>query len=36
MSKENEFNFNLPVVEGPTAKPRVHFAGESTCVSCEG
>ncbi len=42
MEKENnkemgEFNFDLPTVEGvPAAKPRIHFAGESTCVSCEG
>ena len=34
MSKE--FDFSLPEVEGPKAKPRIHFAGESTCVSCEG
>jgi len=42
MEKENnqemgEFNFDLPQVEAaPVTKPRIHFAGESTCVSCEG
>lgn len=33
---EKDFDFNLPEVVGPKAKPRVHFAGESLCVSCEG
>lgn len=33
---DKPFNFDLPEVEGAKAKPRVHFAGESTCVSCEG
>lgn len=36
-NQEAEFDFDLPEVENaPAAKPRVHFAGESVCVSCEG
>lgn len=32
-----EFDFDLPTVAAaPIAKPRIHFAGESVCVSCEG
>lgn len=32
-----EFNFDLPEVETTKiTKPRVHFAGESVCTSCEG
>jgi len=35
--QEMDFNFELPQAEGAkVVKPRVHFAGESTCVSCEG
>ena len=34
---KNEFDFDLPEVEAaPAAKPRIHNAGESTCISCEG
>lgn len=37
MQNNNEFDFNLPAVEGgASAKPRIHFAGDSVCVSCEG
>lgn len=32
-----EFDFELPAVEGTKAvKPRIHLAGDSVCVSCEG
>jgi hypothetical protein len=35
--QETDFNFDLPQVEGSkVVKPRIHMAGESTCVSCEG
>lgn len=34
---EQDFNFDLPVVESaPITKPRIHMAGDSVCVSCEG
>lgn len=34
---ELNFDFDLPTDESaPKAKPRIHNAGESTCVSCEG
>lgn len=37
MQNNNEFNFDLPAVEGaPAVKPRVHNAGDSVCISCEG
>jgi hypothetical protein len=35
--KEQDFDFDLPAVESaPMNKPRIHMAGDSTCVSCEG
>jgi len=37
INNNTEFDFDLPAVEdAPAAKPRIHFAGESVCVSCEG
>jgi len=33
----SEFDFDLPEVkDAPKAKVRVHNAGDSTCISCEG
>lgn len=35
--KVEAFNFDLPSVEGAkVVKPRIHFAGDSVCTSCEG
>lgn len=34
---EIDTDFDLPEVKNaPKAKPRIHNAGESTCISCEG
>lgn len=35
--EKSEFDFELPVLENLSkAKPRIHNAGESICISCEG
>jgi len=33
---QNAFAFDLPAVNAPKAKPRIHFAGQSVCTACEG
>lgn len=32
---DNNFNFELPVVEGAKATPRTIHVSESICLSCE-
>ncbi len=36
-NKKSEFDFELPVLENLSkGKPRIHNAGDSVCLSCEG
>lgn len=34
MEKELNTDFDLPEIDAPKAKPRVHFVGNDSCESC--